>query len=232
MSDEARGTMIEFDARLKRNGFALDARFTSDDALLALFGPSGSGKSTVLHLIAGLVRPDEGRISVGGRTLVDAAQGIFVPKHKRRVGLVFQDAQLFPHMSVEQNLRFGSRFAPGDGRQIPFDAVVGTLQIAHLLTRRTPALSGGEKQRVALGRALLAGSEILLLDEPLASLDDARKAEIVGLIARVRDEFAIPIVYVSHAASEVRRLAGCVVLLDGGRLIAQGPPGEILPDNR
>lgn len=232
MSDEARGTMIEFDARLKRNGFALDAQFISDVSLLALFGPSGSGKSTVLHLIAGLVRPDEGRISVGGRILVDTAQGIFVPKHKRRVGLVFQDAQLFPHMSVEQNLRFGSRFAPGDGRQIPFDAVVGTLQIAHLLARRTPALSGGEKQRVALGRALLAGSEILLLDEPLASLDDARKAEIVGLIARVRDEFAIPIVYVSHAAGEVRKLAGSVVLLDGGRKIAQGSPDEILPDNR
>lgn len=232
MSDEARGTMIEFDARLKRNGFGLDAQFTSDAALLALFGPSGSGKSTVLHLIAGLVRPDEGRISVGGRILVDTAQGIFVPKHKRRVGLVFQDAQLFPHMSVEQNLRFGSRFAQGGGRQIPFEAVVDTLQIAHLLTRRTPALSGGEKQRVALGRALLAGSEVLLLDEPLASLDDARKAEIVGLIARVRDEFAVPIIYVSHAAGEVRKLAGCVVLLDGGRMIAQGPPDEILPDNR
>lgn len=232
MSDEARGTMIEFDARLKRNGFGLDAQFTSDAALLALFGPSGSGKSTVLHLMAGLVRPDEGRISVGGRILVDTAQGIFVPKHKRRVGLVFQDAQLFPHMSVEQNLRFGSRFAQGGGRQIPFEAVVDTLQIAHLLTRRTPALSGGEKQRVALGRALLAGSEVLLLDEPLASLDDARKAEIVGLIARVRDEFAVPIIYVSHAAGEVRKLAGCVVLLDGGRMIAQGPPDEILPDNR
>jgi len=232
MSDEARGTMIEFDARLKRNGFGLDAQFTSDAALLALFGPSGSGKSTVLHLIAGLVRPDEGRISVGGRILVDTAQGIFVPKHKRRVGLVFQDAQLFPHMSVEQNLRFGSRFAQGGGRQIPFEAVVDTLQIAHLLKRRTPALSGGEKQRVALGRALLAGSEVLLLDEPLASLDDARKAEIVGLIARVRDEFAVPIVYVSHAAGEVRKLAGCVVLLDGGRMIAQGPPDEILPENR
>lgn len=232
MSDEARGTMIEFDARLKRNGFGLDAQFTSDAALLALFGPSGSGKSTVLHLIAGLVRPDEGRISVGGRILVDTAQGIFVPKHKRRVGLVFQDAQLFPHMSVEQNLRFGSRFAQDGGRQIPFEAVVDTLQIAHLLTRRTPALSGGEKQRVALGRALLAGSEVLLLDEPLASLDDARKAEIVGLIARVRDEFAVPIIYVSHAAGEVRKLAGCVVLLDGGRMIAQGPPDEILPDNR
>lgn len=232
MSDEARGTMIEFDARLKRNGFGLDAQFTSDAALLALFGPSGSGKSTVLHLIAGLVRPDEGRISVGGRILVDTAQGIFLPKHKRRVGLVFQDAQLFPHMSVEQNLRFGSRFAQGGGRQIPFEAVVDTLQIAHLLKRRTPALSGGEKQRVALGRALLAGSEVLLLDEPLASLDDARKAEIVGLIARVRDEFAVPIVYVSHAAGEVRKLAGCVVLLDGGRMIAQGPPDEILPENR
>lgn len=232
MSDEARGTMIEFDARLKRNGFGLDAQFTSDAALLALFGPSGSGKSTVLHLIAGLVRPDEGRISVGGRILVDTAQGIFVPKHKRRVGLVFQDAQLFPHMSVEQNLRFGSRFAQGGGRQIPFEAVVDTLQIAHLLKRRTPALSGGEKQRVALGRALLAGSEVLLLDEPLASLDDARKAEIVGLIARVRDEFAVPIIYVSHAAGEVRKLAGCVVLLDGGRMIAQGPPDEILPENR
>ncbi|HMN39175.1 MAG TPA: ATP-binding cassette domain-containing protein [Hyphomicrobium sp.] len=220
--------MIEFDARLKRNGFTLDAQFSTDVAILALFGPSGSGKTTVLHLIAGLVRPDEGRIAVGGRVLADTANHLFVPNHRRRAGLVFQDAQLFPHMSVEQNLRFGRRFSQDLGRKIPFDAVVDTLQIAPLLGRRAPALSGGEKQRVALGRALLAGSDILLLDEPLASLDDARKEEILGLIARVRDEFAIPIIYVTHSAPEVRRLAGHVILLNGGRIAARGAPHEVL----
>jgi len=220
--------MIEFDARLKRNGFCLDARFTSSDRFLALFGPSGSGKSTILHLIAGLLRPDEGRISVGGHVMVDTARGIYVPKHKRRAGLVFQDAQLFPHMTVERNLRFGGQFSDGRNQAISFDAVVETLHLGALLKRRTPGLSGGEKQRVALGRALLAGSEVLLLDEPLASLDDGRKSEILELIARVRDEFAIPIIHVTHASSEVRQLAGHVVLLDGGKVIGQGDPKVLL----
>lgn len=221
--------MIDFDARLRRNGFALDAKFASNANLLALFGPSGSGKTTVLHLIAGIVRPDEGRIAINERVVVDSANGVFVPKHRRRIGLVFQDAQLFPHMSVEQNLRFGRRFAQGEDRAVPFEAVVETLQITPLLSRRAPALSGGEKQRVALGRALLAGSEILLLDEPLASLDDARKREILELIGRVRDEFKIPIVYVTHSAAEVHQLAGEVVLMEKGRVIAHGVPADVLP---
>jgi molybdate transport system ATP-binding protein len=180
-----------------------------------------------LNLIAGLLRPDEGYIRVGGRTLVDTRQGIFLPPHRRRIGLVFQDSNLFPHLSVKQNLLYGRWFAQRDERQIDFDAVIETLGIGGLLSRPPTRLSGGEKQRVAIGRALLSCPSLLLFDEPLAALDMQRKLEIMPLIERIRDEFKIPMVYVSHAVEEVVRLAACVVNIDGGRVKSIGAPQQI-----
>lgn len=227
MSNPA-GTRIAFDARLKRGAFELNAAFETDGGITALFGPSGSGKTTILHLIAGLVRPNQGRIALGSRVLTDTASSTFVPKHQRHIGLVFQDAQLFPHLSVEHNLRFGRWFSKAGARQLPIDAVVGALGIGHLLKRRPPGLSGGERQRVALARALLAAPELLLLDEPLAGLDAGRQQEILPLIELVRDEFLVPILYVTHSADEVRRLANNVIRLDAGSVVAAGIPGEVL----
>ena len=174
-----------------------------------------------INLIAGLARPDRGSIVLDGRVLVDTAAAIFVPTYRRRVGLVFQDAQLFPHLSVMRNLLFGSWFAPKSARKVAFDRVVETLGIEHLLRRKPARLSGGERQRVAIGRALLASPEILLMDEPLASLDTERKLEILPLIESLRDELHIPIVYVSHV-DEVARLASRVVVLENGHVVAAG----------
>jgi len=220
--------MINVDVALKLRAFDLDIAFENDAGVTALFGRSGSGKSTTINLIAGLLRPNRGRIVLDGRTLVDTDAGIFVPKHRRRIGFVFQDTQLFPHLSVRQNLLFGWWFAPRPERNIAFAPVVETLGIGHLLARKPARLSGGEKQRVAIGRALLASPKILLMDEPLASLDQERKLEILSLIERLRDEFAIPIVYVSHAVEEVGRLASRVVVLEGGRVVAIGGVEEVL----
>ncbi|MGB4865993.1 MAG: ATP-binding cassette domain-containing protein [Hyphomicrobium sp.] len=219
--------MIEFDASLQRNGFVLDASFSAGPGITALFGPSGSGKSTVLGLIGGLMRPSRGRITAGGTVLVDVEKGIFVPRHKRRIGLVFQDALLFPHMTVQQNLKFGRWFAPQDARRAASDAIIEVMGIGHLMQRRPPGLSGGEQQRVALARALLAGPELLLLDEPLSSLDTPRQNEIMALIERTRDEFAIPILYVTHALPEVERLASHVVELSSGRAVWSGTPSGL-----
>ncbi|MEQ1651931.1 MAG: ATP-binding cassette domain-containing protein [Hyphomicrobium sp.] len=219
--------MIDFDTRLQRDGFVLDARFSAGRGITALFGPSGSGKSTILSLIAGLVRPASGRIVAGDTVLVDTERGIFVPKHKRRVGLVYQDAQLFPHMTVQQNLQFGRWFAPKHSNLVPFSSVIDVLGIGHLMHRRPPGLSGGEQQRVALARALLSGPELLLLDEPLSSLDKPRQNEILPLIERTRDEFAIPILYVTHALPEVMRLASHVVALEAGRVVWTGTPSDL-----
>ena len=220
--------MIAVDVVLQLGTFSLAAAFSNDAGITGLFGRSGSGKSTVINLIAGLARPDHGRILLDGRVLVDTEAGVWIPKHRRRIGLVFQDAQLFPHLSVRQNLLFGRWFAPRGEPRIGLDAVVETLGIGHLLKRRPELLSGGEKQRVALGRGLLASPRLLLMDEPLASLDMARKAEILPLIERLRDEFGIPIVYVSHAVEEVARLASKVVVLDAGSVAAVGSPSAVL----
>ena len=223
--------MIRFEAAITLGAFTLDAAFESDARVLALFGPSGAGKSVTIALIAGLLRPDRGRIAVDSRVLVDTEAHIFVPKHARRMGIVYQDARLFPHMTVRQNLMFGRWFAGEAHRSAPqrvgFDAVVDTLGIGHLLARRPGRLSGGERQRVAIGRALLASPRLLLLDEPLAALDDERKREVLALIERLRDEFKVPIVYVSHAIEEVARLAARVVVLDGGRVVASGGVDEV-----
>jgi molybdate transport system ATP-binding protein len=219
---------LHVDIRHRLGAFSLDAAFETSGRLTALFGPSGSGKTSLVNLIGGLLRPDEGRIVADGRVLADTAARIFVPRHKRRIGYVFQDARLFPHMTVSQNLRYGRFFTPASARYGDVDGVVELLGLGHLLDRRPGLLSGGEKQRVAIGRALLASPRLILMDEPLASLDDRRKAEIMPYIERLRDETKVPIVYVSHSVSEVARLATDIVVLDEGRVAAAGPTSEIL----
>ena len=200
--------------------------------LTAIFGSSGAGKSTLINLVAGLYQPDRGRIVVGSTVFFDAAGGIRLPVEKRGLGYVFQDARLFPHMSVRSNLDYGRRRAKqrGDGAGVAFDAVIELLALGALLERRPHTLSGGEKQRVALGRALLAQPRLLLMDEPLASLDAARKAEILPYVERLRDEFAIPILYVSHSIDEVLRLATALVLVDAGRVVTAGSLSDVLLD--
>jgi molybdate transport system ATP-binding protein len=208
--------------------FSLDAGFRSEGGLTALFGPSGSGKTTVVNVIAGLVRPDRARIEVDGNVLVDTSRNVFVPPHRRHLGYVFQEPRLFPHLTVGQNLLYGRWFRKSAERRTAFDQVVDVLGIAPLLHRRPASLSGGEKQRVALGRAWLASPRLLLMDEPLSSLDAARKDEILPYIERLRDESRIPIVYVSHAIAEVARLATQVVLLEDGRVSSVGTVDEVL----
>jgi len=225
--------MIEFDAELSRGAFRLACQFRSDSGALALFGRSGSGKSTVLSLVAGLLKPDRGRIVLDGQTLTDTERGVFVPPHRRRIGVVFQDALLFPHLSVRANLLYGAMRSRGahEARAQPqhgFDAVVQMLGIGGLLDRRPGGLSGGERQRVAIGRALLAQPRLLLLDEPMAALDFERRLEITPYIARLRDEARIPLVYVSHAVDEVARIADEVVVIDHGQVAARGLPGDVL----
>lgn len=219
---------LAVDLRHRLGAFTLEAAFETGGGLTALFGHSGSGKTTLVNLIGGLQRPTEGRIAVDGRVLVDAARRVFVPPHRRRIGYVFQDARLFPHLTVRQNLAYGRFFAPRAERWADVPRIVGMLGVGHLLDRRPGGLSGGETQRVAIGRALAASPRLMLMDEPLASLDDARKAEILPYIERLRDEAGIPIVYVSHSVAEVARLATEVVVLAAGRVSAAGPTSEVL----
>jgi molybdate transport system ATP-binding protein len=219
---------LDVDIRHQQGAFKLQARFHSEGRLTALFGQSGSGKTTLVNAIGGLIHPSKGRIVVNGRTLVDTDRGIVVPKHRRRIGYVFQEGRLFPHMNVRQNLLFGRWFTPRRERVASFDAIVALLGVGHLLIRQPSTLSGGEKQRVAIGRALLADPQLLLMDEPLASLDDARKAEIYPYIERLRDEAGVPIVLVSHSVAEIARLATSVVVLTDGQVTASGSAAEIL----
>ncbi|MCU0899231.1 MAG: molybdenum ABC transporter ATP-binding protein [Cypionkella sp.] len=215
-------------------GFALDVAFDAPPGVTALFGRSGSGKTTTINAVAGLFRPDQGRITLDGVTLLDSGRGLCLPPHRRRIGYVFQDARLFPHMTVRQNLAYGQWFAPkGPGVGEPgvgLDRIVDLLGIGALLERRPGGLSGGEKQRVAIGRALLSRPRLLALDEPLAALDDARKAEILPYLERLRDELHLPMLYVSHAMAEVARLATTVVVLEAGRVVAAGPAADVLSD--
>jgi len=190
-----------------------------------LFGPSGTGKSTIILAAAGLLRPDACRIEVDGQVMADTASGLWLPPERRRIGLVFQDAKLFPHMSVATNLRFGMRRAPPG--TIRFDDVVELLGIAALLSRRPHTLSGGERQRVAIGRALLAQPLLLLMDEPLASLDAARKAEILPWLTRLKTALRLPVLYVTHDLDEVARLADSLVLIDSGRVVGFGSLAEV-----
>ena len=218
--------MLELDVRCRVGSFLLEAAFEGSAAITALFGRSGSGKTTVLNVIAGLARPQSGRVVVGARTLYDSARGIDVPPHERRVGYVFQEGRLLPHLTVRHNLLYG-RFFSGKKASASFESTVALLGLGHLLERRPAALSGGEKQRVAIGRALLSSPELLLFDEPLASLDAPRKAEILYYVERLRDEVRIPMVYVSHSLDEVVRLADWVVLMSEGRVLATGPVREM-----
>jgi len=224
--------MISLDVKIARGDFSLEVAFDSASKVTALFGPSGSGKTTLIELISGLARPDAGRIEVAGRVLADAAHKTFVPARKRGIGLVFQDAQLFPHFSVAQNLRFAQFFAPKEGRRLPFARVVDTLGIGHLMARRPAQLSGGERQRVGVARALMAAPRLLLMDEPFASIDVARRTKAMELVERARDEFNTPVVLVSHQIEEVMRLAGTVVMIERGRVREVGPPEEIFASAR
>ncbi|MCG7391731.1 molybdenum ABC transporter ATP-binding protein [Microvirga sp. ACRRW] len=220
--------ILDVDLHHQQGDFTLQTRFQSDGRLTALFGPSGSGKTTLVNIIGGLIRPDKGRVRVRERVLVDTQQGLFVPKHRRRIGYVFQEARLFPHLNVRQNLLFGRWFSPRRERVADFDAIVDLLGIGHLLGRWPSSLSGGEKQRVAIGRALLADPQLLLMDEPLASLDEERKAEIYPYIERLRDGGNVPMVLVSHSVPEIARLATSIVVLNEGQVTASNPASEIL----
>ena len=215
--------MLEVALRHAWPGFALDVAFTAPEGVTALFGPSGCGKSTVLAAVAGLLRPLAGRVALDGVPLLDTARGVVLPPERRRCGVVFQDARLFPHLSVASNLRYGLKRAPRDATGPGFEEVVELLGIAPLLGRRPLGLSGGERQRVALGRALLARPRLLLMDEPLAALDAPRRAEVLPFLARLRDVARLPILYVTHALEEVDALADTLVLLEAGRVLAAGP---------
>jgi molybdate transport system ATP-binding protein len=219
---------LAIDIRHRLGSFVLDARFEAGGGLVSLFGRSGSGKTSVVNIIAGLIRPDRARVAIDGTVLVDSERGISVPRHRRRIGYVFQEGRLFPHLTVRQNLLYGRWFASVRNPRDDFERVVDLLGIGHLVDRRPGRFSGGEKQRVAIGRALLAEPRLLLMDEPLASLDEQRKAEILPYIERLRDQSKVPIVYVSHSISEVARLATTVVLMSEGKVAAVGPTAEIM----
>ncbi len=220
--------MLEVDIEHRLGAFALDVHFASGSGLTALFGRSGAGKTSIVNAIAGLIRPQRGYIAFDDTVLLDTDRRIFVQAPRRRIGYVFQEGRLFPHLTVRQNLLFGRWFAPRATTSTRFDDVVDLLGIGPLLVRRPGRLSGGEKQRVAIGRALLANPRLLLMDEPLASLDGARKDEILPYLERLRDHGNVPIIYVSHAAAEVARLATTIVLIADGRVQAVGPATEIM----
>jgi len=220
--------MLRIDVSKRLGEFVVEACFASEGRVTGLFGASGAGKTSLVNMIAGLLRPDSGRIEIDGETLDDTAASVHVPVHRRRIGYVFQDARLFPHLDVRTNLDYGRRM-----NRLAEDAeqrkrVTDLLDIGHLLDRRPGRLSGGERQRVALGRALLSQPRLLLLDEPLGSLDEERKDEILPYLIRLRDEAGIPMVYVSHHASELRQLASRIVMLQRGRVTALGG-AEVLP---
>jgi molybdate transport system ATP-binding protein len=211
---------VEVEKRL--GALRLAARFQIAGGVTALFGPSGAGKTSLINMIAGLLKPDRGCIVLDDRTLFDAAKAVNVPPHRRQIGYVFQEGRLFPHLSVRQNLDYGRRMSGRPRNPIEFERIATLLGIMHLLQRRPRLLSGGERQRVAIGRALLMQPRLLLLDEPLASLDAGHKEEILPYLVRLRDEAAVPMVYVSHIAAEVRRIATTVVRLDAGRVVESG----------
>jgi molybdate transport system ATP-binding protein len=221
--------MIEIEVAHRLGAFTLEARIAAAGRVLAICGASGAGKTTMLMIVAGLIRPASGRVVVDGTVFLDAAAGVDLAPRRRRIGYVFQEARLFPHLSVLHNLTYGRRFTPAAERFVDFDAVIGLLGLEALLQRRPDRLSGGEKQRVAIGRALLVSPRLLLLDEPLAALDDARRVDILGYIERMRDAFAIPIIFVSHRVSEVERLASDVAVLDQGRLVEMRAGGSSRP---
>ncbi|MTH99034.1 MULTISPECIES: molybdenum ABC transporter ATP-binding protein [Alphaproteobacteria] len=223
---------MSLSVRLKHSlpGIELDLSFDAPPGVTVLFGRSGSGKTTIVDAVAGLLRPQAGRVAVDDWVLFDTDKGLWLPPHRRRLGYIFQEGRLFPHLTVRQNLAFGRWFAPRNAQRENPDKVIEMLGIGHLLDRRPAKLSGGEKQRVAIGRALLASPRLILADEPLAALDDARKAEILPYFERLRDEVSVPILYVTHSAAEVARLATSVVALQDGKALRHGPASEVLAD--
>ena len=214
--------MLTVDVDKRLGEFAVAAKFASETGVTALFGASGAGKTTVVNMIAGLLRPDRGRIALDEEVIFDDAARIDVSVWRRRIGYVFQEGRLFPHLSVRHNLDYGRWMGGHPADPAAFAHAVELLDIGHLLDRRPGKLSGGERQRVAVGRALLMRPRLLLLDEPLASLDEARKADILPYLVRLRDEAKVPMIYVSHDAEEVKRIASRVVRLDAGRVVASG----------
>jgi molybdate transport system ATP-binding protein len=209
-------------------GFALDVAFEIQHRFTALFGPSGSGKTTILNMVAGFVRPRDSTIVVGDRTLLNTSQRVSLPPEKRHIGFVFQDSLLFPHRTVEANLRYGEQRRASRERKLEFARVVDVLEVGPLLARYPRNLSGGERQRVALGRALLSSPELLLMDEPLASLDAPLRDRILAYLERAVAEWDIPTIFVTHAETEVRRAADWVVVLHAGRVLKSGPPNQVL----
>ena len=225
--------MLRVDVSKQLGEFSLQASFASEGRVTGLFGVSGAGKTSLINMIAGLLRPDRGGIAIDDETLDDTAAGVHVPAHRRRIGYVFQDARLFPHLDVRQNLDYGRRMNRLADDHAQRARITDLLDIGSLLNRRPGQLSGGERQRVALGRALLAKPRLLLLDEPLGSLDEERKVEILPYLVRLRDETGVPMVYVSHDAGEMRQLATSIVILKRGRVTAFGGsdvlPGAVSP---
>ncbi|MBC8367115.1 molybdenum ABC transporter ATP-binding protein [bacterium] len=219
--------MLELKLRFRRGPFNLELDTTLDQRVTAFFGPSGCGKTTLLNLIAGLARPESGRILLAGETLFDSEAGIDLPPERRRVGYLFQEGRLFPHLNVSGNLRYGLRRSKDGGAL--FEEVVEVLELHNLLHRQAQQLSGGEKQRAALGRALLRAPCLLLLDEPLASLDEDLKGRILPFLARTVGHFDLPMIYVSHSSAELRSLADHVKLLENGKIAGEGDPEVLFP---
>ena len=213
--------MLNLDIKGRVGQFAIDAELQAGLGVTALVGPSGAGKTTVLRAIAGLWTPSEGRIGIAENVLFDRAAGIDLPVNKRRLGIVFQDPLLFPHLSVQQNLKYGS-----PAQNVSWDGIVDLLDLGDLLKRLPAKLSGGEAQRVALGRALLSDPQLLLLDEPLTGLDDERREQVLPFLERLRDETDVPIVYVSHHRDEISRLADLVFSIKDGSIVSEQTPNE------
>ncbi|MCO6186896.1 molybdenum ABC transporter ATP-binding protein [Rhizobium sp. L1K21] len=220
--------MLDVAVSHRQGNFKLHAAFTIESGLTALIGPSGSGKTTLANIVAGLVRPDEGEIKFGATSWLDTGKGLWVPPHKRNIGYVFQEGRLFPQMTVRQNLTYARRFKKVPANEKRDADLIDLLGIRHLLDRRPDKLSGGEKSRVAIGRALFSAPDLLIMDEPLSALDPARKAEIFPHLEYIRDETGIPVLYVSHLMEEVARLATNVIAIENGKIIASGNPAEVL----